>query len=62
MITSFWEGVIQIYLGYNTILPKYQTLEIKKTIETFKKPFDSIMISGIVFLGPKKTNIDTKIV
>ena len=37
----------------HTILTKYQTIEIKKTSKTSKKSFDSIMMFGIVFLGPK---------
>ena len=47
----------------HTILPKYQTIEIKNTSKTSKKSFDSIMIIGIVhvFLGPKNLNQATKI-
>ena len=41
----------------HTILPKYQTIEIKNTSKTSKKSFDSIMMFGIVFFGPKKTLI-----
>ena len=37
----------------HTILPKYQTIEIKNTSKTSKKSFDSIMMFGIVFFGPK---------
>ena len=45
----------------HTILPKYQTLEIKNTAKTSKKSFDSIVMFGIVFLGPKNLNQSTKI-
>ena len=45
----------------HTILPKYQTIEIKNTSKTSKKSFDSIMLFDIVFLGPKKLNQATKI-
>ena len=45
----------------HTILPKYQTIEIKNTSKTSKKSFDSIMMFGIVFLDPKKPNQATKI-
>ena len=37
----------------HTIFPKYQTIEIKNTSKTSRKSFDSIMMFGIVFLGPK---------
>ena len=40
----------------HTILPKYQTIEIKKTLK-----FDSIMMFGIVFLDKKNLNLATKI-
>ena len=45
----------------HTILPKYLTIEIKNTSKTSKKSFDSIMMFGIVFLGPKNLNQATKI-
>ena len=45
----------------HTILPKFQTIEIKNTSKISKKSFDSIMIFGIVFLGPKNLNQATKI-
>ena len=44
----------------HTILPKYQTIEIKNT-KASKKSFDSIMMFGIVFLGPKNLIQATKI-
>ena len=51
-----------ITMIHNTILPKYQTIEIKKTSKTSKKSFDSIMMSDIdVFLDPRKKNLDTEI-
>ena len=50
-----------ITMIYNTILPKYQTIEIKKTSKTSKKSFDSILMSGIVFPNSKNSNLDTKI-
>ena len=46
----------------HTILPKYQTMEIKKTPKTSRKSFDSIMMSGTVLRDQKNPNIDTKIV
>ena len=45
----------------HTILPKYQTIEIKNTSKTSKKLFDSTMMFGIVFLGAKNLNQATKI-
>ena len=45
----------------HTILPKYQTIGIKKTPKTSKKSFDSIIMSGIVFLDPKNPILDTEI-
>ena len=45
----------------HTILPKYQTIEVKNTLKTTKKSFDSILMFGIVFLGPKNLNKTTKI-
>ena len=45
----------------HTILPKYQTIEIKTTSKNSKTLFDSIMMFGIVFLGPKNLNQATKI-
>ena len=44
-----------------TILPKYQTIEIKNTSKTSKKSFGSTIMFGIVFLGPKNLNQGTKI-
>ena len=49
-----------ITMIYNTILPKYQTIGIKKTSKTSKKSFESIMLSDIVFLDPENPNLDTK--
>ena len=45
----------------HTIMPKYQTIEIKNTSKTSKKSFDSIIMFGIVFLGLKNLNQSTKI-
>ena len=45
----------------HTILQKYQTIDIKNTSKTSKKSFDSIMMFGIVFFGPKNLNQATKI-
>ena len=45
----------------HTILRKYKTIEIKNTSKTSKKSFDSLMMFGIVFLGPKNLNQPTKI-
>ena len=45
----------------HTILPKYQTIKIKNTSKTSKKSFDSIVLFGIVFLGPKNLDQATKI-
>ena len=45
----------------HTVLPKYQAIEIKNTSKTSKKSFDSIMMFGIVFLGPKNLDLATKI-
>ena len=54
-------NITMVALMYHTILPKYQTIEIKNTSKTSKKSFDSIMMFGIVFLGPKNLNQATKI-
>ena len=45
----------------HTVLPKYQTIEIKKTSKTSENTFDSIKLFGIAFLDPKTFNLATKI-
>ena len=45
----------------HTILPKYQTIEIKMTWKNSKNLIDSIRMFGIVFLDPKNPNLATKI-
>ena len=44
-----------------TILPKYQTIEIKNTSKTPKRSFASKKMFGIEFLGPENLNQATKI-
>ena len=45
----------------HTFLAKYQTMEIKNTSKNSEKSFYSIMMFGILSLGPKNLNQATKI-
>ena len=45
----------------HTVLPNYQTIEIKKTSKTSENSFDSIKMFGIAFIDLKTFNLASKI-